>query len=132
MNITVQSSANQAPVCQSLTKKVTPGVNTTVNLSCSDPNGDAITLEKVAGPTHRTASRRDRPGTDSVVYSPAAGYTGPDSFTYRASDGTATGATATVTLDVTNTPACNAVSRTTAVAAAVAGPLSCTEPTATR
>ena len=126
MNITVQPPANQAPVCQPVTKQIAPGVNTTVNLSCCDPEGDAITLEKVAGPSHGTLGAIDQ-GTDSVVYTPAAGYTGPDSFTYRASDGTATGAAATVTLDVTRAPACDAVSRTTPVGVAVAVPLTCSD-----
>ena len=42
---------------------------------------------------------RDRNG--GFTYTPTAGYTGPDSFTYRASDGVATSALATVTITVT-------------------------------
>ena len=126
MNITVQASANQAPVCQPVTKRVAPGTAATVNLVCSDPNGDPITIEKVADPGHGTLGAIDQ-GTDSVVYTPAAGFTGADSFTYRASDGTATGATATVTLEVTRAPACDAVSRRTPVGVAVAVPLTCTD-----
>ena len=36
----------------------------------------------------------------SFTYTPAAGYAGPDSFTYRASDGIAASAAATVTITV--------------------------------
>ena len=126
VNITVEAPANQAPVCQPVVKRVAPGTATTVNLSCTDANGDAITLEKVTNPAHGTLGAIDQ-GTDSVVYTPANGFTGSDSFTYRASDGTATGATATVTLDVTRAPSCDAVSRKTAVGSAVSVPLSCTD-----
>src|SRR5207247_8653928 len=39
----------------------------------------------------------------SFSYSPVAGYSGPDSFTYRANDGTADSNTATVSLTVSPT-----------------------------
>jgi hypothetical protein len=126
VNITVTASPNQAPVCQPVAKKVAPSVNTTVNLSCSDPNGDAIALEKVAGPSHGTLGAIDQ-GTDSVVYTPAAGYTGPDSFTYRASDGAAQSAPATVSITVTHAPTCAPVSASTPGGTAVQVTLSCTD-----
>ena len=47
----------------------------------------------------------------SVTYTPAAGYFGPDSFTYRASDGTASRHTATVSITVTRAPSCTDVSK---------------------
>jgi autotransporter-associated beta strand protein len=50
------------------------------------------------GPAHGTLNLA---ADGSFVYTPEAGYTGPDSFTYRAFDGTALGNTATVTLTVT-------------------------------
>ena len=40
----------------------------------------------------------------SFTYTPDAGYDGPDSFTYRASDGSLDSNEATVTITVTATP----------------------------
>ncbi|MDH3589998.1 MAG: Ig-like domain-containing protein, partial [Gammaproteobacteria bacterium] len=57
-----------------------------------DPDGDAIRLLLVNAPAHGT-SVVDDAGTpadttdDVVVYTPATGYTGADSFSYTVSDG---------------------------------------------
>ena len=74
-----------------------------MTLACTDPDGDALTLEKVAGPSHGTLGAIDQ-GTKKVTYTPAAGYSGPDSFTYRATDGTATSPAATVSITVVAPP----------------------------
>ena len=61
----------------------------------SDGDGDPLTAVLAAGPTHGILAL----GADgSFTYTPAANYAGPDSFTYRASDGSATSAAVTVTL----------------------------------
>src|SRR2546429_9258965 len=39
--------------------------------------------------------------TPNVIYTPAANYSGPDSFTFKANDGTADSNIATVTISVT-------------------------------
>ena len=98
VSITVTPSTNGAPVCTTFSRSIAPGTATTIQLACSDPEGDPITLEKVAGPSHGTLGAIDQ-GTDQAVYTPTAGFNGADSFTYRATDGSATGATATVTLE---------------------------------
>ncbi len=127
VSITVTPSTNGAPVCSTFSRSIAPGTATTIQLICSDPEGDPITLEKVAGPTHGTLGAIDQ-GTDQAIYTPDAGYNGVDSFTYRATDGTVTGATATVTLNVTRAPTCQNVARTTKVGTAVSIPLTCTDP----
>ena len=114
-------------MCSTFSRSIAPGTATTIQLICSDPEGDPITLEKVAGPTHGTLGAIDQ-GTDQAIYTPDAGYNGVDSFTYRATDGTVTGATATVTLNVTRAPTCQNVARTTKVGTAVSIPLTCTDP----
>ncbi len=63
----------------------------------SDPDGDALTAEKVADPTHGTVYLAP---DGSFVYVPAAGYTGDDVFTYRASDGVLRSDVAAVTVTV--------------------------------
>ncbi|MBN9522042.1 tandem-95 repeat protein [bacterium] len=64
----------------------------------TDTEGNALTAVLVAGPAHGTLTLS---ADGSFVYTPAANYYGPDSFTYRANDGTAGGNTATVALNVT-------------------------------
>ena len=62
----------------------------------TDPDGDTLSLTAVGTASHGTASANGA----AVVYTPNAGYCGPDSFTYTASDSALT-ATATVTVSVT-------------------------------
>jgi hypothetical protein len=61
----------------------------------SDPDGDPLTAVLVTGPAHGTLTL-DADG--SFNYTPAAGYSGPDSFTYRAGDGQLESGVATVRL----------------------------------
>src|SRR5205807_2286641 len=66
-------------------------------LTATDVDGDTLTYSVVAGPTHGAVS-----GTaPNVTYTPAANYNGPDSFTFKAKDGTVDSNVATVTLTVT-------------------------------
>src|SRR5258705_470664 len=62
----------------------------------SDLDGDTLTATVVSGPSHGSLSLNS---DGSFTYTPAANYNGPDSFTYRASDGTAS-ATATANITV--------------------------------
>ncbi len=63
----------------------------------SDANGDSLTASLVGNPSHGTVSLSSN---GSFQYTPAAGYYGSDSFTYRASDGYASSNTATVSIAV--------------------------------
>src|SRR5207237_788513 len=67
----------------------------------TDANGDPLTAALSAGPTHGTLTLNP---DGSFTYTPATGYTGPDSFTYKANDGVADSNVATVALTVTNVP----------------------------
>ena len=63
----------------------------------TDVDGDPMTAHQVAGPAHgQLALASD----GSFVYTPAANYNGPDSFTYQANDGTADSPVTTVSLTV--------------------------------
>jgi VCBS repeat-containing protein len=64
----------------------------------TDPEGNPLTATLVAGPAHGTSTLNPN---GSFSYTPAANYTGPDSFTYTANDGTTSSNTATVAITVT-------------------------------
>ena len=63
----------------------------------SDPNGDPLTAALVSDVSNGTLSLAP---DGSFTYTPTPGYTGPDSFTYAASDGIVTSAATTVALTV--------------------------------
>src|SRR5262249_43150971 len=63
----------------------------------TDVDGDPLAAVLVGGPAHGTLSLNSN---GSFSYTPAANYNGPDSFTYKANDGTVNGNTATVTITV--------------------------------
>ena len=63
----------------------------------SDPDGDPITIVAVGVPAHGTAAISG----SKVSYLPAAGYVGPDSFTYTIADPKGLTSTATVSITVT-------------------------------
>lgn len=63
----------------------------------TDPDGDRLSAVLVAGPTHGTLTLLVN---GSFRYIPDAGFTGTDSFTYRASDGSLTSGTVRVTIKV--------------------------------
>ncbi len=64
----------------------------------TDPENDPLTATVENGPQYGILNLSD---DGSFVYTPNSGYTGQDSFTYRAYDGQNTSNTATVTLTIT-------------------------------
>ena len=79
-----------------------------MTLAATDVETCELTFNIVSAPTHgglgaigplACAAGSPNNDTASVVYSPTSGYTGPDSFTYRVSDGTDS-STTTVSLTV--------------------------------
>ena len=78
-----------------------------VLLNDADPNGDALTITIDGPPANGTATVNN----GKVVYTPNAGFTGSDSFTYIASDGKDGTAAGAVTITVTGTgqPGANAL-----------------------
>lgn len=64
----------------------------------TDADGDALSAGVVAGVSHGTLTLS---ANGSFTYRPAANYSGADSFTYRASDGSAYSNTVTVSITVT-------------------------------
>jgi VCBS repeat-containing protein len=80
----------------------------------SDIEGASLTAVKLTNPAHGTVTVN---ANGSFTYTPAANYNGPDSFTYRVSDGTVNSAAATVSLTVTavnDAPVATSQSKSTA------------------
>jgi hypothetical protein len=74
-----------------------------------DESAQALTVTTVGAPAHGTAVRiSSGPDAGKVRYTPAAGFTGPDSFTYEACDNGAgtpcDSATVAITVDVSAPP----------------------------
>src|SRR5207302_257224 len=66
-----------------------------------DPAGGHLTAHRLRGPAHGTLLLRP---DGSFRYTPRAGFTGTDSFTYRASDGSLVSGPAAVTIRVKAVP----------------------------
>jgi fimbrial isopeptide formation D2 family protein len=93
---------NSAPIANADSPTTAANTPVTVNVLANDTdaNADALTITSTTVPAH---------GTDSVVagqilYTPTAGYSGTDSFSYTISDGHGGTSTATVTVTVTALP----------------------------
>ena len=68
-----------------------------IALSASDPDADPLSYAIVTGPSHGTL---DDCTAGSCTYTPTAGYVGPDSFTWKANDGTDDSNVATFSITV--------------------------------
>jgi hypothetical protein len=74
----------------------------TVTTNDYDVDGEAPRVTAVSTPAHGTATGGGSPGR--VLYTPAANYNGPDSFTYTLTDAAGATSTATVHITVTSVP----------------------------
>jgi adhesin/invasin len=102
-SVNVTPPANQPPSAVADNYTVAAGLTLSVDApgvlaNDSDPDQDPLTASLVGPPTNGTVTLNP---DGSFSYVPNAGYTGPDAFTYAASDGTDASAPATVTIDVT-------------------------------
>ena len=91
-------AVNQPPVADS--QSVTTARNTAagITLTASDADSNPLTFAIVTGPSHGSLS-----GTaPNLTYTPAPNYSGPDSFTFKANDGTDDSNIATVSITVTS------------------------------
>ena len=99
--VLVNVVVNDPPIANddSATTVLGTAVTVPVLLNDIDPNGDPLVITAAGGATNGTLAVNANSG---VTYSPDAGYSGPDSFTYTISDGNGGVATATVNVFVTN------------------------------
>jgi hypothetical protein len=94
-------TSNVPPVANNQSVNTQQDIPVSISLSATDANGDSLTYTVVTAPTHGTLSGSGANRT----YTPAAAYTGSDSFTFKANDGAADSNIATVSLTVTSPPA---------------------------
>lgn len=84
----------------------TTNVDTLVNVNVlandSDPEGDTLTIQAFTQGSHGTVVQNG----STLDYTPASGFTGPDTFTYTINDSEGNTSTATVTITV-NPGACS-------------------------
>jgi uncharacterized protein YkwD len=132
VSITVERPppVNHAPTASDSSVATTAGVSVEVPLQASDPDGDALTYTLVAGPEHGLLSGV----APALSYTPAAGYTGADSFTFKVSDGELESGVATVSITVApatpenDAPIATDASVTTSAGTAVGVALQATDP----
>jgi hypothetical protein len=98
VSITVNAPAPNTPPVAS-NQSVTTTQNTAVNVTlfATDANGNPLTFTVVTGPLNGSVTG----GTGAArTYTPNTGFTGGDSFTFKANDGLADSNIATVTITV--------------------------------
>ena len=88
---------NDAPLATSQSVTTAEDTQIPITVGGTDVDADSLSFSVLAGPIHGTLT-----GTaPNLIYSPAANFTGADSFTFCANDGTANSAPATVFMTVT-------------------------------
>jgi len=80
------------PTCTAVTRSTQPGQAVAVPLACSDAESDALFIEVARGPANGSVGAIDQAG-GQVTYTPGPGFSGVDSFTFRAGDGRGQGDT---------------------------------------
>ena len=93
-------TVNDAPVCAAVSGASALGAAVEVAGACTDVDSASLTLAIATPPRHGTAVVEG----GAMRYTPAAGFSGTDTFTYRGGDGQAESAPATVTITVTAAP----------------------------
>jgi VCBS repeat-containing protein len=102
--VTLRIESNGAPVAGDDNFNMAEGTVLTIGApgvltNDSDPDGDALSAVLVSGPTNGILTLN---ADGSFEYTPNADFTGADSFTYTANDGSASSSEATVTINVNN------------------------------
>ena len=95
--VSINVTVNQAPIAYSQTVTSNNGAPVLIILTATDPDGDSLAYTVLTSPQHGTLT-----GTPpNVTYTPAAGYSGTDSFTFSANDGITNSNIATIAITVT-------------------------------
>ena len=89
---------NHCPVANTLSVSVAAGGQVNFQLPATDADGDALQYSVSQAPAHGTVVVQVQTG--SASYSPVAGYSGPDSFSYSVTDGQCQSPAAVVSITV--------------------------------
>jgi hypothetical protein len=100
-DISITIDPNRPPVAAADTSSVAGGTSVLVNVLANDhdPDTDLLFLKAVSTPAHAVAVIQN----NQVLYTPQAGFSGTDSFTYTVDDHFGGISTATVSVTVTQT-----------------------------
>ncbi len=100
LTVPTAPAANRAPVAVDDTRTTPAGTPLQIAVlgNDSDPDGDPLTVTASTQPANGSVSCT----ATACTYTPRAGFTGSDAFTYTVSDGKGGTATATVTVTVTD------------------------------
>lgn len=83
---------NDAPFSETQSLETQEETPLSIHLSANDVEGDAFNIEITVPPAHGNLT-----GTlPEMIYTPALNYNGPDSFAFRAKDGTSSGGSAVI------------------------------------
>ncbi|HEY3380427.1 MAG TPA: PKD domain-containing protein [Vicinamibacterales bacterium] len=112
------SNPNRPPVAGNLSASTSVGAAVAIPLAATDPDGNALTLRIVSQPTNGTVGLSGTVAT----YFPYVGFSGADTFTYAAWDGSIDSNLATVTVQVgSGTGGCSVATTASAPGTAAAG-----------
>jgi hypothetical protein len=98
--VSITVIANRAPVAGAQSVSATQDTAKSIVLSATDADGDTLTYSFVQ-PAHGSLSG----AAPNLTYTPATGYSGADSFSFKANDGLADSNSATVSITVAAAPA---------------------------
>jgi PKD repeat protein len=94
------TSTNRAPIASNLSATTAAGVGVVISLSATDADNNPLTYRIVSQPANGTVSLAGSEAT----YKSSSGFTGTETFTYAAWDGSVDSNLATVTVTVTGQP----------------------------
>jgi hypothetical protein len=102
-SFTINKAANSPPVANNQDIDVIQNTATPITLTATDPDNNPLTYSIVSQPPNGSVTPTT-PGGPARTYTPDTNHLGPDSFTFRANDGTVNSNTATVNIDVIEQP----------------------------
>jgi len=120
----IPSGGNTAPVAVDDDATLDQDTTTTIDVLANDTDADFDSLAVEDIPTNASHGVATIVG-GGIQYTPDAGYSGPDSFTYRATDGTDPSNEATVTITVNPAPPPPPTNEPPTVSVVLAGGTAC-------